>query len=74
MTSLFERASQIQKGLGCDENKLRVIGNGVHYERFVNIPAPQTQDWVNIGAVVRIAKIKGYQDNDLCIHRIEDAY
>lgn len=58
VTSLFERASQIQKGLGCDENKLRVIGNGVHYERFVNIPAPQTQDWVNIGAVVRIAKIK----------------
>ena len=48
----------MQEELGCDKTKLRVIGNGVHYERFCNIPPKADDGWISIGAVVRIAKIK----------------
>lgn len=58
VTSLYEVASKMQQSLGCASEKLRVIGNGVHYERFRNIPPKEPEDWVSIGAVVRIAKIK----------------
>lgn len=58
VTSLFHRASQTQEELGCDPEKLRVIENGIRYERFGNIPLKKADDWIDIGAVVRIAKIK----------------
>ena len=58
VTSLFERASHIQEELGCSKEKLRVIGNGIRYERFAGIPQKQPDGWIDIGAVVRIAKIK----------------
>lgn len=58
VTSLYELASKIQKDLGCEETKLRVIGNGIHNERFEAVPERKRDDWIQIGAVVRIAKIK----------------
>ena len=58
ITALFERANHIQEELGCDPKKLRTLPNGVHYGRFCNIPAKVPNDYVDIGAVVRIAKIK----------------
>lgn len=58
VTALFERANHIQAELGCDVEKLSVIGNGIHYERFCNIPIKKKDSYVDIGAVVRIAKIK----------------
>ena len=59
VTSLFVGASQIQARLGCEEKKLRVIANGVHYRRFCEIPNRNAEDgWIQIGAVVRLAKIK----------------
>ena len=58
VTSLFQRASHTQEELGCAKEKLRVIENGIRYERFVNIPQKKIDDWIDIGAVVRIAKIK----------------
>ncbi len=58
ITALFERANDIQKDLGCDPKKLRTMANGVHYQRFCNIPLKVETDFVDIGAVVRIAKIK----------------
>ena len=58
VTALFHRASYIQEELGCPTEKLRVIENGIRYERFVNIPLKEPDDWIDIGAVVRIAKIK----------------
>lgn len=59
VTSLFVGASHTQARLGCDEKKLHVIANGVHYERFCEIPERKSEDgWIQIGAVVRLAKIK----------------
>lgn len=58
VTALFRRANGIQRELGCATEKLRVIENGIHYERFCSIP-PKTPDGItDIGAVVRIARIK----------------
>ena len=35
-----------------------MIPNGVQYERFYQIPLKPKDDWVDIGAVVRLAPIK----------------
>ena len=58
VTSLYEKAGRIQADLGCDEKKLRVIVNGVHYENFCRIPPKTGNECICIGAVVRIARIK----------------
>lgn len=58
VTALFSRANEIQKELGCNPLKVRVIENGVHYERFCKIPPKEENGWIDIGAVVRIARIK----------------
>lgn len=58
ITALFEHANQIQEELGAEHDKLRVIQNGVNYERFFQIPKKKKDGYIDIGAVVRIAKIK----------------
>lgn len=58
VTALFHRANDIQHELGCEKYKLSVINNGIHYERFCEIPPKPKDGWIDIGAVVRIAKIK----------------
>lgn len=58
VTALFHRANLIQQEIGCDPDKQLVIGNGVHYERFSNIKKKESNGFYDIGAVVRIAKIK----------------
>lgn len=58
VTSLFHRASHTQAELGCVPGKLRVIENGIRYERFEGISLKEPDEWIDIGAVVRIAKIK----------------
>ncbi|MBQ9765069.1 MAG: GT4 family glycosyltransferase PelF [Lachnospiraceae bacterium] len=58
VTALFRRANDTQVELGCPREKLRVIQNGVHYDRFCNIPAKVEDGYIDIGAIVRIAKIK----------------
>lgn len=58
VTALFANANAIQAELGCAPEKLCVTPNGIHYERFSQVPRKQEDGWVDIGAVVRIAKIK----------------
>ena len=58
VTSLFERAMEIQVSMGCARDKCRYISNGIHYERFCNIPPKKDNGYVDIGAVLRIAPIK----------------
>ncbi len=58
VTALFKRANHTQEELGCPPEKLSVTSNGIRYERFCNIPLKKPDGYVDIGAVVRIAKIK----------------
>ncbi len=58
VTCLFQRASLIQKEIGCAPQKCTVIRNGVHVERFENIPDKVPDGIFDIGAVVRIVPIK----------------
>ncbi len=58
ITALFGRANEIQCDLGAARDKLITISNGVHYDRFSAIPPKKEDGFIDIGAVVRIAKIK----------------
>lgn len=58
VTSLFLRASHIQQEIGVDPAKCRVISNGIKLERFVNIAPKKPDEWIDIGAVVRVVPIK----------------
>lgn len=58
VTSLFARAMEIQIEMGCDKDKCRYITNGIHYERFANIPLKKENGYVDIGAILRISPIK----------------
>lgn len=58
VTSLFTNAMHAQIDIGCDGEKCRVIANGIHYQRFSEIPLKEEDGWIDIGAVVRMAPIK----------------
>ena len=58
ITSLYAGARKIQIDMGCDPDKCVYIGNGIHYERFKDIPPKKPNGFVDIGAVLRIAPIK----------------
>lgn len=58
VTSLFGSANLIQQELGCSPGKTRVVPNGVCYEKLSLIPDKKPDGYVDIGAIVRIAKIK----------------
>lgn len=58
VTSLFENAMKIQTDIGCDPKKCCVVSNGVHYDRFKDIPPKKKDGWIDIGAIVRMAPIK----------------
>lgn len=58
VTSLFEHARETQIKLGCPQEKTSVINNGIRFERFEGITPKQSDGWIDIGAVVRIAPIK----------------
>jgi len=58
VTSLFERAMEIQIDMGCAREKCRYIANGIHFEQFCKIPPKKENGFVDIGAVLRIAPIK----------------
>lgn len=58
VTALFKRANLTQEEIGCPKEKLCVIENGVHTERFEMVKTKKENGFVDIGAIVRIAKIK----------------
>lgn len=58
ITALFGRANAIQEELGAKPEKLKTLANGIHYDRFCGIPDKKEDGYVDIGAIVRIAKIK----------------
>ena len=58
VTSLFNGARKIQGEIGCDLAKTQVVPNGINYENFCDIEDKEDNGFVDIGAVVRIARIK----------------
>ncbi len=60
VTSLYHHAKELQIGLGCPEEKIRVTPNGIDVKRFADLPGKQAEDqgFVNIGAVLRVTPIK----------------
>ena len=58
VTSLFVRAMHIQEQIGCVQAKQRVIGNGIKYANFENIPPKKPDGFFDIGAIVRFHPIK----------------
>ncbi|MCI5566348.1 MAG: GT4 family glycosyltransferase PelF [Veillonellaceae bacterium] len=57
--TLFERNAEIERDLGCDPAKIGIVPNGVHMERFADIPELEQHDGpFTIGAVVRVVPIK----------------
>ncbi len=58
ITSLYADARKIQIDMGCDPEKCVYIGNGIHYDRFKDIPEKVPNGYIDIGAVLRIAPIK----------------
>ena len=58
ITSLFQRAAVIQEDLGCSQEKISVIGNGIKVDEFKGISRKNEDGWIDIAAIVRIAPIK----------------
>lgn len=60
VTCLYTHAKELQLGLGCPEEKIRVTPNGIDMERFRNLAGKKEEDegYVNIGAILRVAPIK----------------
>lgn len=58
VSSLFNKAREIQIEIGCDPSKTHVIGNGILLQNFVDIPMKPKDGWIDIGAIVRFAPIK----------------
>ncbi len=74
IVSLFRGARELQISLGADEQKCRVIPNGIDISRFAAIPpldpAPHP---LHIGAVLRIVPIKDVKTMIYSFHRIKSA-
>lgn len=60
VTCLFRRARELQVGLGCPKEKIRITPNGVNVDRFANLPGKTEEDkqYINVGAVLRVTPIK----------------
>lgn len=60
VTSLFERAREIQLEEGCSVEKTMIVPNGIAVEEFRGLPGkPEEElDKINVGAVVRVTPVK----------------
>ncbi len=70
ITCLFGNASKIQQDLGAPPEKCSVIPNGIHYDRFCNIPIKKDDGIVDIGAVIRLAQIKDVKTLIYAFHEL----
>lgn len=60
VTSLYEHARELEIELGCPFEKTMITPNGISVENFQNLPGKEKkeEEWVYIGAIVRITPIK----------------
>ena len=74
VTSLFQVNKTLQVELGCPEEKIRIIPNGVSVETFGELAAKRTGDPArfNIGAVLRVVPIKDVKTMILAFADVKD--
>ena len=58
VTSLFETNKELQIEFGCNEDKIKIIPNGVELKKYENLPTRQKDGGIKIGAIVRVVPIK----------------
>lgn len=58
VTSLFLDSKKAQVRLGCQEDKIQIIPNGVDIKAYEGIKGKDNNHVINIGAIVRIVPIK----------------
>jgi glycosyltransferase involved in cell wall biosynthesis len=57
--TLFDKNAQTEKELGCAAEKIAIVPNGIHMERFADVPLLEEHSGaVVLGAVVRVVPIK----------------
>ncbi|CAM4060268.1 GT4 family glycosyltransferase PelF [Paenibacillus alkaliterrae] len=58
--TLFNRNREIEIELGCDENKIKIIPNGVNISDYAELAGPPANDdgKIRLGAIVRVVPIK----------------
>lgn len=57
--TLFERNKEIQMEIGCAEEKIKIISNGVNIEGFLNIDKIKDDEkYFDIGIITRVVPIK----------------
>ena len=56
--TLFNRNKEIEVELGCPEDKIQIIPNGVNVDDYQNLVTIPKDDIIRIGAIVRIVPIK----------------
>ncbi|NLK72734.1 MAG: GT4 family glycosyltransferase PelF [Clostridiales bacterium] len=58
VTSLFNKNKELQIELGCPEDKIQIIPNGIDVNNFSDLPEKEEKDCICIGAIVRVVPIK----------------
>lgn len=58
VVTLFEKNRQIQIELGCPEEKLYIVPNGIDVKLFENLGGKKDSSFLNIGAITRVVPIK----------------
>jgi len=56
--TLFERNKEVEVDLGCDEEKIRIIPNGVDINHYTNLNKAPNDGKIRIGAIIRVVPIK----------------
>lgn len=57
--TLFQKNKDLQVELGCSENKISIIPNGVKIEKFKDLNYEKDgEECINVGAIVRVVPIK----------------
>lgn len=58
VTALFQDAKKLQIELGCKEEKIRVIANGVNSSVFEDVKGTHNENEIHFGAILRVTPIK----------------
>jgi len=58
VTTLFNRNREIEIELGCDDNKIKIIPNGVNVDNFENLDTEKDESMFYLGAIIRVVPIK----------------